>query len=439
MYEDENYENRSEEVQEILGTPPPWILRYGSLLAFVAFVIFAWLSFLVRYPDMVVEPIRITFEDPPARFRAQEGNYIETVLVRDNQKVNADQALLVFRNTANFNHVMYLADKIKNLPNEEDTTLAKFSLDTVLLIGELQGDLYNFYEKQSDYRLARMGRFQAQDIQALQRQIASLETALASRRATWKNSAERIDLANVDLRKREMEYKMGKISISELSKYRSELALLEEEKDALEAGIRERQFEIGSLRSQISNVQLGGEENRVATASALLDSYLKLKLRLNAFMKKYILLAPFDGVVQIVGRNVGAGQFIDEGDELLVVMPTGERQLIGEMQIPFEKSGAVKTGQRVIIRINGFPYPEYGSVIGEVSWKSKVTRTVDKKIVVPLEVKLPQPLVTNTNRPIVSEEELSGEARIITAERRFIERILGKPESWSFKRLANRE
>lgn len=437
MQEDENFENRSEEVQEILGTPPPWLLRYGTVLIFSAFVVFAWLSFWVEYPDMVVDPIRITFKDPPVRFRAQEGNYIESVLVGDNQPVKANQVLLVFRNTANFNHVLYLSDQMKNLPNELDTTLARFSLDTTLILGELQTDLYYFFEKQSDYRLARMGQFKSGETQNLQRQITSLETALAGRRASWKNTAERIDQASIELKKREMEYKVGKISISDLSRYRSDLALLEEERDALEAAIRERQFAIGSLKGQITSVRQGGEENRTATSAALVDSYLKLKLRLNAFMKKYFLMAPYDGAVQIIGRNISGGQFVDEGDELLVVMPTGERQLIGEMQIPFEKSGAVRTGQRVVIRINGFPYPEYGSIIGQVSWKSKVTRTVDRNIVVPVEVKLPQPLVTNTNRPIVSEEELSGEARIITRERRFIERVIGNPESWSLKRLGS--
>ncbi|MFZ4426239.1 MAG: HlyD family secretion protein [Saprospiraceae bacterium] len=435
MYEDENFENRSEEVQEILGTPPPWLLRYGTVLILFAFVVFAWLSFWIEYPDMVVDPIRITFKEPPVRFRAQEGNYIESVLVQDNQAVKVNQVLLVFRNTANFNHVLYLSDQMKNLPNEADTTLSQFSLDTTLIIGELQADLYNFYEKQSDYRLARMGQFKSSDIQTLQRQISSLETALAGRRAAWKNTAEKIDQGSIELKKREMEYKVGKITSGDLSRFRSEYSLLEEEREALEAAIRERQFEIGSMKGQILSVRQGGEENRVATSSALVDAYLKLKLRLNAFMKKYFLTAPFDGTAQIIGRNVAAGQFVDEGDELLVVMPTGERQLIGEMQIPFEKSGTVKTGQRVVIRINGFPYPEYGSIIGEVSWKSKVTRTVDRKIVVPVEVKLPQPLVTNTNRPILSEEELSGEARIITTERRFIERVLGNPESWSIKRL----
>jgi len=435
MHEDENFENRSEEVQEILGTPPPWLLRYGTVLVLFAFVVFAWLSFWVEYPDQVVDPIRITFKDPPVRFRAQEGNYIESVLVSDNQPVKENQVMLVFRNTANFNHVLYLSDQMKNLPDETDTTLAKFARDTTLIIGELQTDLYNFFEKQNDYRLARMGQFKSGDIQVLQRQIAAQETALAGRRATWKNTAEKIDQASIELKKREMEYKVGKISVSDLSSYRSEYLQLEEEREALEAAIRERQFAIGSLKGQISSVRQGGEENRTATAAALVDSYLKLKLRLNAFMKKYFLTAPYEGAVQIIGRNISIGQFVDEGDELLAVMPTGERQLIGEMQIPFEKSGAVRTGQRVVIRINGFPYPEYGAIIGSVSWKSKVTRTVDRSIVVPVEVKLPEPLVTNTNKPIVSEEELSGEARIITRERRFLERVIGNPESWSLKRF----
>ena len=71
--------------------------------------------------------------------------------------------------------------------------------------------------------------------------------------------------------------------------------------------------------------------------------------------------------------------------------------------------------------------------MGLVSWKSKVARNEGNRVVVPIEIKLPQPLVTHTNKPIYADEELSGDARIITADRRFIERILGSPSNWKLK------
>ncbi|MBK8043027.1 MAG: HlyD family efflux transporter periplasmic adaptor subunit [Haliscomenobacter sp.] len=430
MYLDENFDNRSEEVQEILGTPPHWLLNWGTVLALVAFCLLAWLSFWVEYPDIVKDSIRITFKDPPVRFLAQEGNYIDRVLVRDNQRVETGQALMVFRTSANFNHVMSLADRIKNLPNEEDTTLANFSLDTVLILGELQEDLYNFFQKQSEYQQARMRRFESSDVATLQRQIGTAETAIDLRKAEKSRNANLIDQFETELLTLDYQYKLGKVSLSDITTMRNKIATLQEGQQGLDAAIRDRQFEIASLRTRINSVQQGSMMSRTETSSDMVDAYLKLKLRMEAFLKKNILVAPFDGVVQIVGRNVTSGQFVQEGDELLVVLPKGERQLIGEMQIPFTESGKVRTRQKVVIRVNGYPYTEYGSVIGEVSWKSKVTRKVDGLVVVPIEVRLPQPLVTHSNKSILSEEELSGEARIITAERRFIERIIGSPRGF---------
>lgn len=433
MYQDDNFDNRSEDVQEILGTPPPWLLRWGTVVAFVAFVLLAWLSYWVEYPDIVREPIRITFKDPPIRFLAQEGNYIDQVLVKDNQQVETNQALMVFRSSANFNHIMFLADKIKNLPNEEDSTLARFGLDTVLILGELQEDLYNFFEKQTAFNQARSRQFTTSDISTVQRQINNLESAIAARRASQGRNADQVDALQTDLRTAEMQYQLGRVSLGEVTALRNRVLTLQEEQQALDAAIRDRQFEITALKGQIRSIQQGSIASKSETASSLMDSFLKLKLRLNAFIKTNILVAPFDGVVQVVGRNMVSGQFVQEGEELLVVLPRGERQLIGEMLIPFEKSGQVRVGQRVIIRVNGYPNAEYGAVNGQVSWKSKVARNVGNEIVVPVEVKLPQPLVTHTNKSIYSEEELSGDARIVTAERRFIERILGSPSSWSLK------
>lgn len=433
MYQDENFENRSEEVQEILGTPPSWLLRWGTVAIFVAFVLLAWLSYWVEYPDIVREPIRITFKDPPVRFLAQEGNYIEKVLVADNQKVQTNQALLIFRSAANFNHVLFLADKIKNLPNEEDSTLAAFKLDTVLILGELQEDLYTFLEKQEAYRQARNHPSSVADIGSLQKQVNELQRAIVARRTAQDRIADQIDGLETDLRTAEMQYQLGRVSLSDVTALRNRIIAMQEDQQGLDAAIRDRQFEINGLRRQIAAIRQGALSSQSGSSTALLDSFSRLKMRLNAFVKASILMAPFDGIVQVIGRDIAAGQFVEEGAEMLVVLPLGERQLVGEMLIPFEKSGQVRIGQRVVIRVNGYPYAEYGAVEGEVSWKSKVTRTIGNTIVVPVEVRLPQPLVTHTQKSIYSEEELSGDARIITAERRFIERILGSPSSWNLK------
>ena len=53
MDKEEKIELRSEEVQEILGTPPRWIVRWGiTIILLVVIILFAG-SYLFKYPDII--------------------------------------------------------------------------------------------------------------------------------------------------------------------------------------------------------------------------------------------------------------------------------------------------------------------------------------------------------------------------------------------------
>ena len=84
---------------------------------------------------------------------------------------------------------------------------------------------------------------------------------------------------------------------------------------------------------------------------------------------------------------------------------------------------AVKEDQEVIVRLESYPFPEYGAVIGQVAWKSRVP---DQQNKIPVQVIFPNGLVTTTGRNIDPGEELSGAAEIITNEKRFIDRIVDR-------------
>ena len=48
---------RSEEVQEILGMIPHWIVRWGIALFFVIIFIFIAGSFFIKYPEIINAPV----------------------------------------------------------------------------------------------------------------------------------------------------------------------------------------------------------------------------------------------------------------------------------------------------------------------------------------------------------------------------------------------
>lgn len=146
-YQQDNLEIRSEEVQEILGTPPAWLTRYGTLVAMAAIILLGWIGYLIKYPDVVSGAIRITSVDPPRKVVAENASFISDILIHNEDTITKGQTLMVYRSKANFGDVLVLEDKVSNIKSLDDSTLLAFSPDRDLILGELDDALYNFLEK----------------------------------------------------------------------------------------------------------------------------------------------------------------------------------------------------------------------------------------------------------------------------------------------------
>jgi hypothetical protein len=73
----------------------------------------------------------------------------------------------------------------------------------------------------------------------------------------------------------------------------------------------------------------------------------------------------------------------------------------------------------VIIKLDSYPFYEFGSLTGTVRSKSLVPK--DNAYLI--QVDLPATLVTNHNRVITFEQQLQGTAEIITNDKSFLRRI----------------
>lgn len=113
-------------------------------------------------------------------------------------------------------------------------------------------------------------------------------------------------------------------------------------------------------------------------------------------------------------------QNINAGDKVFSVVAEKAGGTIGKVKLPVTSSGKVHIGQRVNIRLTGYPYMEFGFLTGEVasisllSYEDNYTATVN----------LPSTLQTSYNHRLEFQGELPGTAEIMTDERSFTARLL---------------
>ena len=115
-----NIEIRSEEVQEIMGHIPGWIIRWGVTLIFIVIMILLTGAWFFKYPDVINSPVTVTTEKPSAHIVAKVNGRIEELIVEDFQLVNKNDVLAIIENPGLFDDIKHVKNKIDLIDESVD-------------------------------------------------------------------------------------------------------------------------------------------------------------------------------------------------------------------------------------------------------------------------------------------------------------------------------
>jgi multidrug efflux pump subunit AcrA (membrane-fusion protein) len=90
--------------------------------------------------------------------------------------------------------------------------------------------------------------------------------------------------------------------------------------------------------------------------------------------------------------------------------------------LPIAKSGKVKTGLNANVRLDAFPYQQYGILRGSVQNIAAVPQKEEYQV----EITMPNDLTASYGKKLPFKQEMQGSAHIITEDRRVVERLLDK-------------
>lgn len=420
MEEHEHIEIRSEEVQEILGTPPGWMARYGTLFAFVVVVIVGWVGFLVKYPDTIEEPVTVTTSDPPKRLVTESRGRVKAVMARNEQEVEAGEVLIVFENNASLEDVLSLETAIIAVGNDpSDSTLLNFSPPANMVLGELKDELFEFYRRQQDLRQYLSNPYGDFNIQQLRNEMGKLQNMIRSDRGRWASIGREIELVENRLQKEEQLSRENLLAGEQVTKTREGLLSLRRTQEAIEASIRSKELDIEGIQSEMSGVRQVTKEGRQDAAIAMRESFQALQKAVEEWKRQFVISSPIKGIVSFNMESISEQQFVPADREIGVVVPLKRQRTKGFIQADMSKAGKIRRGQKVVIKLDSYSYAEYGAIEAFVEKKGQVP--IDGNILV--EIGFEDELITTLGRRIEPSREMKGKATIITNDKRFIERV----------------
>lgn len=418
------YQPRSEAVNEILGTPPSWLVRSGNILLLVGAVFILWLGMAYRYPDVVESKLTLTTVDPARRLAAPENLTISRILVSNEDTIEGGTTIMVFQSQANFRDLQFLEDELLSVRNASDSALADVRIPNSLELGNVKEFLYDFEEKREAYRAARDKRLIGLGVQELERRIRQQQRSLQSEINQLRSLENELLLAQQNLETQKNLFNNGIIEAAELRQAEAKEAEAGRILRTSEGSIRNYRFNIELINNQIAAEQNGEENEVIVSARDLRASFDRLAQAVGKWKQENLLVAPKAGIIMI-DVDAREQQRFTEGDVLATLLPIDPQGVKGRIDLPLKGSGKVSVGQEVIIKFLNYPSEEFGSVKGVIESKSPIP----SGDVIPILVGLPNGMVTNTGNRLEAVQFMRGDAEIIVGEKRVLEWLLAKDRS----------
>lgn len=419
---------RSEEVQEILGRPPRWIVRVGISIIFVVVAGLFVGSYFLKYPDILPAPITVTTENLPAGVMAMTTGKIDTIAVAEKQLVKEGELLAVIRNPAKLEDVM----AVKRMLEESDTLVVETqnfaSPQTVytpsLQLGDLQSAYTAFDNALTDYRHFVETDYHNRKITVIRKQIAAQKNLLQKTVNQLNISRKQLATAQKLFEIDSMLYSNAALSLVDYQSARNSLLQQLSSLESSKMSVDNQQMSILQSEQSIFDLEQQRIDEEQQLTSALTSAKEQLAAQIRQWEQTYLLVAPCDGKVTFT-KYWQKNQNVNAGEVLVTVVPDGNTQVVGKIQLPQQGAGKVKVGQTVNVKLDNFPYLEYGMVKVCIRNISMVPVQVDENTkAYMLEVEFPENLVTTYGKELTFSQEMTGTAEIITEDLRLLDKFI---------------
>ncbi|WP_422079378.1 HlyD family efflux transporter periplasmic adaptor subunit [Ulvibacterium sp.] len=354
------WDERSDLVREILGKPPSWVIRYGITIIFVIISLLLLGASLLSYNDIIPVRILVTSKNPPVHLQSYTSGKLTSVFIEQGQLVDIGDILLELENTASIDDMYYLKSKLK------DNELALVPLDSLnslfplfLDLGHVQPAYGNFRVHYQNYILFNSTASKKRSSLVLKNPLQSQNPGLSS--SPTQKSSNFLNSSGIQEKIREDNYR-----------------------------------------------------------GQLVQAYLHLQDEIQQWEQNYILKSPIKGKVTIFDA-IKEHQYVTAGETIFTIIPNDLEEIIGQASLPIQNSSKVKVGQKVIIKLENYPFHEWGSLQGTVSRISEVPKHEQEAFYL-LDVKIKN-LTTSFDKKIDFKQEMRGNAEIVTEELSVLERI----------------
>ncbi|WP_075343760.1 HlyD family secretion protein [Tenacibaculum agarivorans] len=415
----QDIEIRSEEVQEILNKVPNWMIRYGNLLILALILMLLFISWFIKYPDVISTQVMVTTPVPPEKIYARSEGQFEVLLASEGSDVEQNEILAVIENSASYKDVLLLKSIVDtiNIHNED----FEFPIDNLqpLVLGDINQIYAQFENDYQEYKLNKELTPYKSQVFANKMSVIEAKSRLQNMLYQKELNKKELDFKKKDLDRSRKMFEKG--VISEQEKGQKEVEFLQSQRAYrnLDASISQIRELINNSTKNLDDTSIRQTKDDIRLKKKAIQSFLYLDKAIKDWEKSYALKTSMNGKVSFLSFW-NKNQSVKVGDLIFTIIPEKSEHFIGKIKAPIANSGKIKIGQKVQIKLLNYPSDEFGELNGKVK---SISLIPDQEGNYLIDVELPEKLKTTYKKEIEFRQEMQGNADIITEDLRLIERF----------------
>lgn len=417
-----HHQEKEKEVSDLIRPMPYgiWSTVLWVMLILVITTIIA--SHFVQYSDVVEAPVQLAQETPSVHYIAPRQGKLETIFVAENDWVDKGEMIALFTNTADYSSILLL-DSLLNLPSyQQAASPSDLLFPEQLSLGELSPDFHRLRQALAKWKIYHHQSFVGQKVVLFGKQQAQIRQINKAMQQQIKNLEKETDILKerFDVTARLYQEKIESKTNLQTAEMQYLLA-----KSALENKVAEQlqnQLRIDQLEEKILLLQEQDYNNKNDYYLAFHQHLQTLKSNIAIWKEQYMIISGNAGQVSFEKKWTQHSP-VQKGESLFIILPkesTDDWFVHG--LLPAHGAGKVQPGMDVQIRLDAYPYKEFGVLEGEVLEVAPHAQA-DMSASYAIDISLPQQRTTSYQKEISFKTGMIGTARILTKKRSLLSRL----------------
>lgn len=405
-----------------LNIEPGYLLRRGTAYMFVFFFLVLILAGIISFNQVVKGSVTLTSKNPPVEIKVKRDGKLSAIYYKPGDSIVAGDIVAVLDNPASQKDIIFLKERLGK------DFLKVLSLEALLIefpvnlsLGtSLQAAYNRFLEEYHNLILENtLGHNQIME-QGLLQNINNQKSILNSKEEEFQLMENSLSISTENINRHRQLFEKGVISKFDLEKVELEFTEKNRQYSLLKQQMIQLQADKSRAKSDLEILRSSEERKLSLQEAELVFAKQNLLNEISEWEDKNIIKSPVAGRLSY-NQVWGVHQNVEEGDVVFTIVPFMRKDLLGKCIVPVQNSGQINKGQKVYLKLDNYPYREWGMIKASVNSISEVpSRGEVPAYIVYLDV---DSLVTSYGKELILHQELIGTAEIVLEEVTLLKRI----------------